>query len=102
MVPAVGAVWVGTRVGYTRWVPGGCTGEGYTRYYPAPLKAGSPDSVAGPVGPAGAGVGGQGWERPPLLPDHPCGARSLRSLSGAAPRANAASGPIVARFDLIS
>ena len=40
--------------------------------------------------------------RPALLQDHPCGARSLRSLSCGPPRANPASWPITARFDLIS
>ena len=77
-----GAGWV------PGWVYGGVwdgwvLGEGYTGYYPATQRRARnprPDSGAGPVGPAGAGVGGQGWGGR-VSPDHPCGARSVHPVA---------------------
>ena len=73
-------------------------GEGYTGVLPSQLESGGPDSGAGPVGPAGAGVGGLDCSARPAPRTHPPGPVACGSLVlGPSPQI-AASWPIRARF----
>ena len=92
----------GVLAGYGYWVG---TGEGYTGVLPtdpAPREEPQTDSGAGPGSPAGAGVGGQAGTVPLYVRTHPFGARSGHCPSLVLLEHIAASGPIRARFQVIS
>ena len=95
----------GTRAG----IPGGYNGwviRGPVHYPATLLEEGTPYSGAGPVGPAGAGVGGTGWTDVPAAGDgfldHPPGPVGAPGPSLSRNPQNAASWPITARLHLFS